>query len=151
MQTSARGRALIAQREGVRLKAYTDSVGVWTIGVGHTSSAGPPHVSPGMTITAAEVQDILASDLAKFEATINAAIKAALADHEFDALSSLAFNIGQGAFSGSTVAHKLNAGDRHGAADAFLMWKNSGGKPILLKRRQSERLQFLTPYSGASA
>lgn len=151
MQTSARGRALIAQREGVRLKAYTDSVGVWTIGVGHTSVAGPPHVSPGMTITAAEVQDILASDLAKFEAAINAAVKMLLADHEFDALSSLAFNIGDGEFTGSTVVRKLNAGDRHGAADAFLMWKNAGGKPILLKRRQSERLQFLTPYSGASA
>lgn len=151
MQTSARGRALIEQREGVRLKSYTDSVGVWTIGYGHTSAAGPPHVSPGMTITAKEADDILTADLVKFEAAVNAAVKVAMADHEFDALASLALNIGPGAFTGSTVVHKLNSGDRHGAADAFLMWRNAGGRPILLKRRQSERLQFLTPYSGASA
>lgn len=147
MQTSARGRALIEQREGVRLKAYTDSRGIWTIGCGHTGAAGPPHVSPGMTITAAEADDILSADLAKFEAAINAALKIALADHEYDACVSLAFNIGDPEFCGSTVLHKLNAGDRHGAADAFLLWKNSGGRPILLKRRQAERLQFLTPYA----
>jgi len=147
VRTSSRGRALIEQREGKRLLAYKDSVGVWTIGVGHTSAARAPKVTPGLRITDAECDDILARDLETFEAAVSKATHVSLADHEFDACVSLAFNIGCDAFSGSTVAHKLNTGDRQGAADAFLLWKNAGGKPILLKRRQAERLQFLTPYA----
>lgn len=149
MKTSAKGRALIEQREGIRLHAYPDpATGAepYTIGVGHTSAAGPPHVTPGMTITAAQADDILSNDLLAFEAQISPAIHISLADHEFDACMSLAFNIGARAFLGSTVRHKLNAGDKAGAADSFLMWGNAGGKPILLPRRKAERAQFLTPY-----
>jgi lysozyme len=36
MKTSSAGLQLIVRFEGVRLKAYDDGVGVWTIGVGHT-------------------------------------------------------------------------------------------------------------------
>lgn len=147
MKMSDKGRALLEQREGVKLHAYRDSVDVLTIGVGHTSKAGAPHVSPGMVITAAEADEILSRDLAKFETAVNSSVKVKLADHEFDACVSLAFNIGGGAFSSSSVVRALNAGDKRAAADDFLMWKSAGGRPILLKRRKSERLQFLTPYA----
>lgn len=143
MQMSAKGRNLLKQREGVRLKAYPDSVGVWTIGVGHTSAAGLPKVYKGLTITAELADGILTIDLKKFEKAVIDAVKVNLTQNEFDALVSLCFNIGTGAFKGSTVVRKLNSGDKKGAADAFLLWKNAGGKPILLKRRQAERLQFL--------
>ena len=143
MRMSAKGRELLKQREGVRLKAYQDSVGVWTIGVGHTSAAGLPKVYKGLTITQAQADSILTADLVKFEQTVNKAVTVSLTQNEFDALVSLCFNIGQGAFSKSSVVRKLNSGDKKGAADAFLLWKNAGGKPILLKRRQAERLQFL--------
>lgn len=143
MKTSDKGRALIEQREGVRLQAYRDSVGIWTIGVGHTSAAGEPHVTPGLTITQAKCDEILSRDLAKFEAAVSATVKVSVTPNQFDALVSLAFNIGEHGFTGSTVVHRLNAGDVHGAADAFLMWEKP---PELKGRREGERHQFLTAY-----
>lgn len=149
MKVSDRGRALIKQREGVRTRAYQDSVGIWTIGVGHTSAAGEPHVSAGMLITPAQVDSILADDLWQFEAAVNS-LGLTFADHEFDALASLAFNIGAGAFRGSTVARRLSMHNKPGAADAMLMWNKAGGRvvPGLDARRHAERLQFLTPYAS---
>ncbi len=143
MNTTPEGRRLIEAREGVRLKAYRDSAGIWTIGVGHTSAAGPPAVVPGLGITPTQASDILSQDLAQFERAVAQAVTVPLAAHEFDALISLAFNIGAGAFARSTLVRRLNAGDRAGAAEAFLMWANAGGKPLLLRRRKAERRQFL--------
>lgn len=143
LKTSAAGRAAITQREGSKLHAYLDSVSVWTIGVGHTSAAGPPTVSRGLTITQAQCDEILSRDLATFEAVVNA-VGADLNQHEFDACVSLAFNIGAGAFAKSTVARKLKEGDHKNAADAFLSWSRAGDDPnALLTRRKAERLQFL--------
>ncbi len=150
MQTSAAGRAAIKQREGVVLTAYLDSVGIWTIGVGHTSAAGAPKVSSGMKITAAEADEILSRDLAVFEAAVSSAVRVNLTQNEFDALVSLAFNIGAGAFKKSTLIKKLNAGDRMGAADQFLVWNKGtvNGKKVAIKglttRRTAERKQFLS-------
>jgi lysozyme len=145
MKTSSTGRSAIAAREGNVLTAYRDSVNVLTIGVGHTSAAGAPKVVAGMKITAAESDEILSRDLAKFEASVSNAVKAPLNQNEFDALVSLAFNIGGGAFSNSTLVRKLNAGDRAGAASQFLVWNKAGGKTLkgLSTRRESERKQFL--------
>lgn len=142
MKVSTPGRAAIAQREGQKLVAYRDSVGVPTIGVGHTGRMSPPPVRMGMKITAAQSDAFLATDLAPVEAAINSAVKAKVTQNQFDAMASLAFNIGVHGFVGSTVVHKLNAGDVQGAADAFLMWKKP---PELLARRRAERKQFLTP------
>lgn len=149
MVTSPAGRAAITRREGNVLTAYRDSVGILTIGVGHTTAAGATTVTPGMKITAAESDQILSRDLAKFEPAVLAAVKVPMSQNEFDALVSLAFNIGGGAFSTSSVVKKLNAGDRRGAADAFLAWDKATvrGKKVALEgltnRRKAERLQFL--------
>ncbi len=153
MKTSAAGRKLIEQREGVELMAYRDSAGIWTIGVGHTSAAGPPIVKAGMKITAGESDAILSRDLAIFESSVLNAVKVDMNQNEFDALVSLAFNIGGGAFSKSTLVKKLNAGDRAGAADQFLMWNKAGGKVLkgLVTRRVAERKQFLTPVKATQA
>ena len=72
MKMTEQGRKLLMEREGCRLKAYKDSVGVWTIGVGHTSGAGPPHVKAGMTITQAHAEIIFADDVAEFEEGVSA-------------------------------------------------------------------------------
>jgi lysozyme len=143
--TSPDGRKAIAQREGNKLTAYKDSIGIWTIGVGHTAAAGNPAPRAGMTITAAESDEILSRDLRLFEKAVRDAVTVPLAQHEFDALVSLAFNIGAGAFAKSTLVKKLNAGDRAGAANAFLSWNKAGGKVLkgLATRRAAERLQFL--------
>ena len=142
--TSAAGRAALTQREGCRLTAYLDTVGVPTIGVGHSANAPtPPAVRAGMTITAAEADEILSRDLVVFEKAVNAAdLKGRLSQNAFDASVSLCFNIGIGAFGKSTVARLIASGDMAGAADAFLLWN----KPAVLEgRRKAERAQFLTP------
>lgn len=153
MKTSAAGRKIIEQREGVVLTAYKDSAGILTIGVGHTSAAGSPKVTPGMKITATEASQILSRDLNIFEQAVTSSVKVALNQNEFDALVSLAFNIGADAFKKSTLLKKLNADDRRGAADQFLVWNKItvNGKKQALKglttRREAERKQFLTPIS----
>ena len=138
---SPAGRAALMAREGCRRSAYRDSVGVPTIGVGHTGRAAPPTVEMGMTITRAQADSIFAADLAPFEAAVSAAVPASLTQNQFDACVSLAFNIGPRGFAGSTVVHRLAAGDRAGAAEAFLMWNHPSE---LLGRRRAERAQFLT-------
>ncbi len=137
---SPAGRAALMRREGCRLTAYLDSVGVPTIGIGHTGRASSPTVAMGMTITQAEADAIFAADLAPFEAAVAKAVSAPMTQNQFDACVSLAFNIGAAGFTGSTVVHRLNAGDVGGAADAFLMWM----RPVELRlRRDDERAQFL--------
>jgi lysozyme len=144
MKTSAAGRAALTQREGLRLTAYKDTVGVWTIGVGHTGRASLPLVVPGMTISRGQADTMLAADLAPMEAVVNAAAPRGMAQNQFDACVSLAFNIGAHGFAGSTVARKIASGDMAGAADAFLLWNKP---PEIMGRRRSERLQFLSPDS----
>lgn len=65
-----------------------------------------------------------------------------LIQYQFDALVSLAFNIGEGAFRRSTLLKLLNRGDYKGASEQFLVWKNAGGRPILLNRRKREKALF---------
>lgn len=145
MKMSEAGRAALTAREGKALKAYKDVVGVLTIGVGHTSMAGPPRVTAGLTITEAECDAILARDLVGFEAAVGGALTRAVPQACFDALVSLCFNIGAGAFAGSTVVKRINAGDLDGAAEAMLMWNKP---PAIRTRRQSEYRQFKAGLTG---
>lgn len=146
MALTAIGRAALIAREAVKTRAYKDSVGVWTIGVGHTSAAGLPKVTAGLVITEAQALDIFARDLVKYEGTVDASVKVPLADHERDALVSICYNIGQGGIANSTFLKRLNAGDRAGCAEAIMAWK----KPAeIISRWTAERDQFLTDYATA--
>jgi lysozyme len=140
MKTSAAGLEALTQREGVRYHAYQDVRGIWTIGVGHTAMAGPPHPYPGLVITPEECQIILARDVGPCENEINALVKVPMTQNQFDALVSLTFNIGIGGFRGSSVLRQLNAKQYVVAADDFLMWDHP---PQLIGRRRAERAQFL--------
>src|SRR6478752_6458747 len=146
LTTSGKGREAIMKREGKRLTAYKDSVGILTIGCGHTSDAGAPTVHMGLKISDKECDAILAQDLHAVEKHVKDPVKVHLSQNQFDALVSLVFNIGGGAFKGSTLLKKLNAGDYAGAADQFLVWNRAGGKVLkgLTTRRESERKQFIT-------
>ena len=142
MKTSANGRKLITQREGCRLTAYLDSVGVYTIGVGHAATSGvPPIPRKGMRITAQQADELLTKDLARYEDAVNVSVEVPLSQPQFDALVSLCFNIGQRGFMHSTVVARLNRKDYRGAADAILMWQHP---PELRGRRDAERAQFLS-------
>jgi lysozyme len=137
---SPAGVKALADREGRRLTAYRDTKGILTVGIGHTSMAGAPTVYEGLTITSAQCDEIFARDIAKYEATVNEAIKRPIGQNQFDACVSLCYNIGQEGFKGSTIVKRINNGDMYGAAEAFLMWN----KPAeIQKRRAGERLQFL--------
>lgn len=142
MHMTPRGRQRLTDREGKRLNAYLDTKKIPTIGVGHTTAAGPPAVTMGMTITAQQCDAILILDLAKFEAILDKALKVPVADHEYDALLSVMFNVGP-KFATSTAIKRLNAGDRPGCAAAIMMWNKP---PEIIGRRQTEQSQFLTPY-----
>jgi lysozyme len=145
MKTSDNGIAFIIREEGKRNKAYKDSRGIWTIGVGHTSEPGELQVTPGLVISDEQIMDVLKRDLEEdAEFYVNKYVKVPLNQNQYDALVSLIVNIGGGNFKSSTVLRKLNAGDYEGAADAFLMWKRAGSDlDILLPRRKRERILFL--------
>lgn len=149
MKISRAGIDLIKRWEGCRLKAYQDPVGIWTIGYGHTSAAGKPTVTAGLTITQQQADDILVRDLVKYEAAVGKALTRTPSEAQTDAMISLCYNIGPAAFAGSTLVRRFNAGDIKGAADAFLMWNKAGGKVLkgLEARRADERKHFL---SGAA-
>jgi phage lysozyme len=144
MRISENGIEFIRQLEGEKLTAYPDIVGILTIGVGHTGFVDGKPVARGMAITKEKSKELLTADLKRFESAVNDAVKVTLTQNQFDALVSLAFNIGEGAFARSTLVNKLNAGDKKGAAEQFLVWKNAGGRVSqgLLNRRQKEKAMF---------
>ena len=145
MHISPSGIDLICNFEGKRLTAYDDGVGVWTIGFGTTVYPNGIKVKKGDTCTEAQAKAFMAHDLKKFEAAVNNAVTVPLSQNQFDALVSLAYNIGTGAFSKSTLVKKLNANDFRGAADQFDVWVNAGGKRMqgLVNRRAKEKALFL--------
>ena len=129
----------ITKEEGSRNKAYKDSKGLWTIGVGHLIKPDEQHLIT-TTLTDAQVEELLKSDLKWCSEAVERAVKVPLSQNQFDALYSLCFNIGETNFRKSTVLRKLNAGDYQGAADAILMWNKPA---VLQKRRERERALFL--------
>ena len=142
MKTSAHGRNELELREGLRLQAYRDQRGIWTIGYGHTSMAGPPHVDAAMRITRSQADAIFQRDLTMWEEVVNSHVHQQPTQSEFDAMVSLAHNIGEPGFAGSAVLHYFNLGRIQHAADAFMNWIRP---PSLIARREAERKQFLSP------
>lgn len=140
MKISSQGLKALSAREGIRTHAYRDTRGIWTIGVGHTSAAGPPNVSEGTTLTLQQVLDLFAKDVARYENTVNRAIKVDLTQNQFDALVSICYNIGVGAFAGSSMVRDINAGASRSTIDADILKWNKPSE--IISRRESERKQF---------
>ena len=129
----------ITKEEGFRNKAYKDSKGLWTIGVGHLIKESEQHLL-NTTLTDEQVKDLLKSDLKWCSEAVETSVRVPLTQNQFDALYSLCFNIGETNFRKSTVLKKVNENDIKGAADAILMWN----KPeVLINRRKRERALFL--------
>lgn len=141
MKTSDSGLGLIKEYEGCRLTAYQDSVGVWTIGVGHTNG-----VKEGDKITQAQADDFLKQDLAVAEADVGRLVTVDLTQGQFDALVSFTFNLGAGNLSSSTLLARLNAGNYSAAAEQFGRWVFAGNvlQQGLVKRRAAEKALFLS-------
>jgi lysozyme len=150
MQISDRGLDLIKQFEGLELEAYQDIVGVWTIGYGHTSMAGPPEVVPGMEISEREATKILRRDLDQYENAVEKAVKVDITQNMFDALTSITYNIGVNGMKSSTFIKRLNKEDFVGAAEAMKWWNKAGGEVVsgLVRRRNAEAALFLEGYDA---
>lgn len=141
LSLSAAALVAIANFEGFRDRAYDDGVGVQTIGYGATAG-----VKPGDRITPERALVRLLADADKHQREIVACLPGVeLFQHELDAFSSLAYNIGSGAFCRSTLAKKLKDGDYPGACAEILRWNRAGGRvlPGLTKRRQAEYQQCM--------
>lgn len=146
----AAGRADLIREEGVRRYAYNDSANNATFGVGHLLHRGPVTAADrrkwgtrARPLSMKVVDQVLQTDLAKFERAVRDATRASkvpISQQMFNALVSLAFNIGTGGFASSSVVRHLKAGDKQRAADAFLLWDNP---PELRGRRERERKLFL--------
>ena len=148
----------IKKDEGVRLRPYRCPALLWTVGVGHVID--PNHIRVKLderkglgipdgwdrTLTMAEVDDILAKDLATFERGVLRLCPEGLTQGRFDALVSFSFNVGLGNLQRSTIRMKHNRGDFDGAAEGFMQWTKAGGKelPGLVKRRKHERALYLS-------
>ena len=140
MNISDRGLDLIKTHEGCRLEAYQDSVGVWTIGYGHTMG-----VKQGDTCTQEQAEAWLTEDVTTIaERCVNWLVKVPLTQSEFDALCSFSFNLGCSALRNSTLLKKLNASDYNGASLEFGKWDHAGGKQLagLTARRTAEAELF---------
>ena len=136
MKLSKIGADLIVTREGLRLKAYQDTKGIWTIGVGHTG----PEVVRGLWITRDKAYELFYKDVEWAEEAVNE-VKVPLTQNQFDALVSFVFNIGATAFAKSTMLRMLNVGDYEGAMKQFDRWVIP---PEITGRRMSEKKQFST-------
>lgn len=133
---SPHGYALTKTFEGLRLTAYQDQTGLWTIGYGHTG----PEVHSHLTITEAQADTLLQSDLAKAAVCIRHAVTVSINQNQFDALVDFVFNLGCGRLHGSTLLRHINAGEFDLAASQFLLWDRAGIAvvPGLLARRKAE-------------
>ena len=134
------GLALTKNFEGLRLEAYRDCAGVWTIGYGHTGTA----VNEGMTVNAAEAEALLRADIADAVACVNRAVTATISQNQFDAMVDFCFNAGRGNFLQSTLRRKANLEDFEGAAAQFGLWVHAGGEVVagLVRRRKVEAKLF---------
>ncbi|MBP6228543.1 MAG: lysozyme [Pseudomonadales bacterium] len=161
MQITDRGLDIIKEFEGYkrtlpdgRCQAYQCVVGKdakgrpiydgkWTIGWGCTEG-----VTAGMIWTRDQAEHALRVEVAKAAAIVARHVRVPLNPNQADACISLAYNIGEGGFSGSTVLRRINASNFQGAAKAFAMWVNSNGVrnvPGLVRRRAQEAALFLEP------
>ena len=148
---------MIKHHEGVRFRPYRCPALLWTVGVGHVID--PSHIKVPLNdrknlpipdgwdrqLSATEVDDILAADLASFERGVLRLCPSGLTQSRFDALVSFSFNVGLGNLQRSTIRMCHNRGDYESAAEAFLQWTKAGGRelPGLVKRRKDERALYL--------
>lgn len=154
MKLSPSGEHLIASFEGWSPGWYNDGTGVQTIGYGHTGPLPAGFTAP---LTVDLGLELLRRDSETAATAVSEGVRVRLgilpgrAQARFDALVSLVFNIGAGAFAGSSLLREIN---RRGAPRSWVAcgplwceWDEAGGGvlPGLLRRR---RIEFAIFASG---
>jgi lysozyme len=146
MKFSDAGIAWLAKYEGFRSRSYQDQAGIWTIGYGTISLNGQP-VTEGMEVNQLVALALMRGNFTDTVAAINRLVIAPITQDQFDALVSLAYNIGTGAFAGSTVLKVINSGGRV-TEDMFTRWNKVRVNGVLVEsnglelRRRSEYERF---------
>lgn len=142
LQYSSNGMALTEKFEGLRLSAYQDSKGTWTIGYGHTGKS----VWAGLTITEDTAKHLLASDILVACHAVRSYVTIPLTQNQFDALVDFVFNEGSEHLHTSTLLRRVNEDNHTAAAEEFMRWVYAGGEvePGLQTRRAAERDLYLT-------
>lgn len=151
MNVSTEGIDFIKSWEQLKLNAYAATAdesrrGIWTIGYGSTYWPNGQPVKQGEKLAdEAEAEHLFSITLEDFELCVCGELVWPIEQHGFDALVSLAFNIGTSAFRGSTLAKILKHGDYEAAATQFPRWNKQSGKVLsgLVRRREQERRMFL--------
>ena len=139
MEYSENGLGLTKSFESCRYQAYLDSVGVPTIGYGHTKG-----VKLGDKCTQAQADAWLKEDVQVAVNAVNRLVKVALTQGQFDALVDFTFNLGGHNLEVSTLLRRLNEKNYAAAAMEFLRWNRAGGKVLagLTRRRLAEQELF---------
>jgi len=141
MRINDKGIALIKSFEGCKLRAYQDSVGIWTVGYGATFYQDGSKIKSGDTLTQQQADELLSYHVDLFAEKVKPLIKGELSDNQFSALVSFAFNLGAGALAKSTLLKKVNANPEDASISSeFAKWDKAGGKQLrgLTRRRKAE-------------
>ena len=147
MKISPRGLELIKDFEGFSSTSYLCPAKIPTIGWGNTFYEDGTRVKLGEQISKTDALKLLEVVANRdFADKIFPSIKVKVTQNQFDAMVSLAYNIGTGSFLKSTLLKKVNAGDFTGAGEEFLRWNKAGGKEVLglTRRREREKQLFLS-------
>jgi len=152
MKTSTKGLYALMEKEGVVLSTYYDSVGVLTLGIGHTASAGKPRPQIGQKISLKQAGKIFQRDIKKYEARVNKWVTAPMKQREFDALVSFDYNTGgiryrttDGYWRTARLVEAINKGDKSKAAALFMNWVTP---PEIRGRRLQEQQMFSLGWYG---
>lgn len=168
MKVSPELLSMLKHHEGVRHRPYLCPASLWTVGVGHVLYPEQAKLPMVRTVenadkmlrkefslrpednrvwTAAEVDDLLAKDLMRFERGVARLCPNSVGNQgRFEALVSFSFNVGLGNLQRSGLRMKNNRAEFDEAAEEFMKWTKGGGKvlPGLLKRRRDERALYLS-------
>lgn len=139
LEPSSEVLSYLKSLEALRLTAYLDGGGEWTVGYGHTGM-----VKSGDKISRTRAEELFRADVGTAVACIRHWVKMPLHQREFDALVSFVFNIGGGQFSKSTMLKYLNRGHYFAAEMEFPRWNKDNGRTVrgLTIRREKERRWF---------
>jgi lysozyme len=149
MNISKKGITELWGHEGICLRPYLDSVGVWTIGMGATASEGIDIKSMSKTdyISMQYALDLFNKGIVKYENAVNKALKVPISQEQFDALVSICYNIGVGGLTKSTFMKRINAGNSlYSISQAIMMWKIP--KEIIARRAKEAKLFTTGQYSN---
>lgn len=150
MHISSAGLEFIKKREDLKLKAYRDKGGVWTIGYGTTRTPTGRAIRKGDKIQEYEADAYLLLECDGIAGRLSNLVKPPLTQNQTDALISLCYNIGVQGFKTSTLYKEINAG-REVVEDYFTRWNKVmvDGKlePVdgLTNRRRMEYKLFMEP------